>query len=161
MDIFQLISIISFVLSSYLTLNKIFQAKSHINIDTYASYTVHDMIYIQAVIANHSSEPAMLINLNLSSSQTDEVWSATPFKKLIVSSVKGDRKLYSQALPINIPPKTASSFYLAFEVGTNNVSHIMEKDANLKFNLNGSYFDQIVNLKKVQSPIERLSRELD
>lgn len=161
MDIFQLMSIVSFALSSYLTVTKIFQSKPRINIDTYASYKVHDMIYIQAVIANHSAEPAMLINLNLSTSGTDNAWSATPFKKLILSSAKADRKLYSQALPINIPPKTASSFYLAFEVGTKNIDQIMNSEANLKFNLNGDYFEQVVNLKTVQFPVERLSRELD
>ncbi|HAP6854810.1 TPA: hypothetical protein IXF88_000766, partial [Enterococcus faecium] len=137
-------SIISFILSTFLTGIKIKGMRPQLEVELNASYFAADMIYTKVIISNYSTEPAMLVNLELSSANLNRRWSATPFKKLIAKGGSvDDNRIYSEAVPLNIPPKSAISCYLAFEVGKINFNKLLNHQTKMIFTLNRTQIHKI------------------
>ncbi|HAQ5689026.1 TPA: hypothetical protein IX049_001833 [Enterococcus faecium] len=155
-------SIISFILSTFLTGIKIKGMRPQLEVELNASYFAADMIYTKVIISNYSTEPAMLVNLELSSANLNRRWSATPFMKLIAKGGSvDDNRIYSEAVPLNIPPKSAISCYLAFEVGKINFNKLLNHQTKMIFTLNRTQIHKIVDIKNTNFPIEKLVKELN
>lgn len=153
-------SIISFILSTFLTGIKIKGMRPQLEVELNASYFAADMIYTKVIISNYSTEPAMLVNLELSSANLNRRWSATPFKKLIAKGGSvDDNRIYSEAVPLNIPPKSAISCYLAFEVGKINFNKLLNHQTKMIFTLNRTQIHKIVDIKNTNFPIEKLVKD--
>ena len=161
LTIFQWMSIISFILSTFLAGVKIKGMRPQLDVELNASYFAADMIYTKVIISNYSTEPAMLVNLELSSSKLDRRWPATPFKKLIAKGGLDDNRIYSESVPLNIPPKSAMSFYLAFEVGKINFKEVLNHQTKMIFTLNRTQIHEVVDIKSTNFPVEKLVKELN
>ena len=162
LSIFQWMSIISFLLSTSLTIVKIRGMRPQLEVALNASYFAADMLYTKIIVSNFSTEPAMLVNLELLSDKLDHKLAATPYRKLIAKGGStGDNRIYSESVPLNIPPKSAMSFYLAFEVGNKNFNGVLSNQTKMIFSLNRTQISKMVDIKNTNSPIEKLVKELN
>lgn len=167
MDIFQVLSLISFGLSTYLTITQIYNSMVRVDINVIALYKMRDIIFIKISTNNLSTNPVAITETILSNRSQNFSAKATHYDKTIATSTKrtgkeitGIDKLIAQGVPVNIPSKSALAFYLAFPVSPNIIDTVTNDKMTLNLKINGKNRSAIFDAKVKNSLPEQLQKEL-
>lgn len=166
MNIFEIISIISFVLSTYLTVNKIYSSRPRIIIDTISVHPFRNMVFAKIAINNLSDEPAAITQVFLSNNSKNIVSKCTQYPQEIFRGtsrtngvITSERILYSEKMPINIPRKSALSFLLAFPIEESKLNDLCSEQMTLEVKSNGKIFIDKFDFILKNAPKELLEKE--
>lgn len=157
MNFFDWLSLISFVLGTYLSISKIYESRPRIEMEILNSYKLKDIIYLKVSIYNKSSNPMVISKTNLSNRRKNLSFHSTSYKHTILKFSDG-RKLNSSGLPINLLPKNADPLFLAFPVG----DHLEELiDGKLEFSIkvNGKFYSVCFDFMSTYSQETQLLKE--
>lgn len=167
MDFYQLISIIGFVLSSYLSISKIYSSFVRINIDILGLYCVSDIIYLKFTINNLSANPIAITRANLSNKTQGMVLEAYHFAKPIAYSVsktngvkESERFLTADKVPVNVSQKSAISVYFAFPLKEIDLIDFSKGILSLDLKINGKFFSSEFSYLTKNCPTELLLKEV-
>jgi len=167
MDFFQILSVISFGLSTYLTVQQIYDNRIRIETDIIALFKAPDMIYLKVSINNLSSNPIAITEATLSNRNNSVSSRSTHYKKTFASitrrtngEVQGTDSLVAESVPINISSKSAVAFYLAFPICSDQIDSFFVGNATIDLKVNGRYYPTSFNPISKSFPPEQLQKEL-
>ncbi len=165
MDFFQISSLISILLSIYLTICKIFDSFVRINIDVYDLYKSENFIYIKVSFYNKSSNSVAITRVSLGNENNNLTFDAVNYPKQILKiKKKRNGEIYetlvlsSDKVPLNIPPKNATPYLLAFPTDANRIDDLINDGVAVKIKVNRRTLTQSLDIKF--SNIENLKKEL-
>lgn len=167
MDIFQIMTIISFCLSTYLTIQSIYNSLVRVEIDILALYKMSNIIFLKVSINNLSSNPLAITSATLSNTKNSVAALGSHHEKRILKNtykennvVVDTQKLFSDKIPINISKQSARSVFIAFPISKNNIDQLCDNNLSLDLKINKKYISSNFNFISKNSPIEQLKKEL-
>lgn len=157
MNFFDWLSLISFVLGTYLSVSKIYESRPRIEMEILNSYKLKDIVYLKVSIYNKSSNPMVISKTNLSNRRKNLGFQSTSYKHTILKFSDG-RKLNSSGLPINLLPKNADSLFLAFPVG-DHLEELIDGKLELSIKVNGRFYPVCFDFTSTYSQETQLLKE--
>ncbi len=167
MDIFQIMTIISFCLSTYLTIKSIYNSLVRIEVDVLALYKMRNIVFLKVSINNLSSNPLAITNATLSNTKNSITALGSHQEKTILKNTHRENKvitdverLFSDKIPINISRQTASSFFIAFPISNDKIDQLCDNELSLDLKVNQRYISSKFTFISKNLPKEQLTKEL-
>lgn len=167
MDFFEIVSVISLVLSGYLTIHQIYNSTTRTEIDILAQFNFSDSICLKISVNNLSSNPVAITEASLSNRVTFITSKANYFNKTIATvtrktngEVTGFDSIIAEGVPINLQEKSARAFYLSFPVEEEDLNSLIQNNITLNLKINGKYRSVIFDPNSKSFPREQLQKEL-
>ncbi|QGN29149.1 hypothetical protein [Enterococcus casseliflavus] len=157
MDFLDWLSIVSFLLGTYLSISKILESYPKINMEVFDSYEIEDFIYLKVFIHNKSSNPLVISQTTLSKKNQEMILRSTSYEHTIIDFIDG-RKLKSSGLPINLPAKTAESLFLAFP-NRDTTEDLFDEKLDFSIKVNNRFYTIDFDLVTTYSPESQLLKE--
>lgn len=165
LDFFQWMTVISFLLSAYLSTSKIYNSLVRVDIENISIYKGSNIIYLQFIINNRSTEPIAITDAFLSQKQNDAFGKAAIYEKLVYyanhksNGVTTSRtEIKSNGLPINITQKSASTILLSFPLGTHEIIKFTNDSAKIELKINGKYRSKTFEITSGNYLLEQLKK---
>lgn len=149
LDLFQWLTLISFFLSSYLSINKILNSFVRISLEEILVHKASSLFYVQFIISNYSSNTVAITESLITQPANNATAKAANYSKLVASNsrrshgeIEFKNEIHSNSIPINIPPKSAQTLLLSFPIDTGEMNKFAEGNAIFNVKINGKYYSQ-------------------
>lgn len=154
MTVFEYFSLVSIILSLFLTLDNIRKKYAKPDVEIQDIYLLGDRICLKVLIYNKSSSKSVITESSLSSGDNSVL--ADSFERLLTSSSNG--RNYSQKIPFSILSSTADSVFLSFS-NIKNLDEYTEKETIMCLKINGKKISKSCDFKNKIAPEDQLFQE--
>lgn len=166
MGFFEILSVISFCLSTYLTLSKIYNSLVRMDIDILSAYKNPEIVFVKVSINNKSTNPVAITKAALVNQENSISALATHYDRKIFSvsfksnnEITGSNNIVASKIPINVPMKSATSFYLAFPASKDEINQLCTGKIRLEVKANGRKIYEEFDFNSKSFPREQLKKE--
>ena len=165
LSFFEWLTVISFLLSSYLSLNKIYNSRVRVDIDNVSIHKGSNIFYLQFIINNRSSESAAITDVHISQKDNNAIAKAALYEKKIYYNINKTNgvanyktEIVSNKLPVNLTPKSATTILLSFPLIEDELLKFNDGAAILDLKINGKHKTKEIYITSGKYLLEQLQK---
>ena len=165
--IFKFMTIVSFLLSSFLSVKAIYSSILKVKLEVINLYKAPDIVYLKVLIHNSSTNYLAITNACLVNENSNDSFYAPYTSNLILKTEKKTnrevvqvKELFTEKIPVNIPPLKATSFFIAFPIPKEKINIFCQGTLKLELIINNKKIKTAFDFNEKNSPKEELMKEL-
>ena len=155
----NVITVISFILSSWLAIDKILNMFIKPKVSVLTCLHVQRDVNLKIMVINKSDKQLFITSAYVVPKSNQNIkFCLKIYKSTLISNNKNILK--SETIPINIPNNSAKSFYLSFQHETELAENFLSHDCVLQLTANGKNIEVPFNYHEVVNQLNILSKEI-
>lgn len=149
MDFLDWLTVIGFVLSTYLSISKIRSSLIKIKIDNISSQLSQNFITIRFIVSNRSSQYRAITDAYISQKSNGVVIKADIYEKVLAHNIRKRNneiqyrnEILSNKIPINVTPNSAMSVLLSFPINDINDKVFVNSRVKLELKIENKFVNK-------------------